>query len=1704
MHWAKIMWRIYVVLAVVAGTVNLLPPGQAHALASDGIYATAIAAGNNHNLVLRSDGTVLAWGDNSKGQLGDGTTISRTSPVQVSGLDGVAVTAIAAGTSHSLALDSEGRVWAWGDNTYGQMGDGSTTIRTTPAVVPNLGDVTAISSGYNHGLALKSDGTLWAWGYNNRGQIGDNSTTNRLTPVQVTGLSGVTIASISAGGTFNLMLDSAGNVWGWGYNGVKQLASNTLTTAPVPIQLGVSGAKAIAAGANHSLAVMNDGTVKTWGYNGSGQLGDGGYTNQYVPVSVGIADVAAVSGWTSHSLALKSDGTVWAWGSNLYGQLGDGTVSSSYTPVQVSGLGEVTAIAAGETHSLALRKDGTVAVWGDESKGQLGLGTPLMQLAPVQASIEDAVSVAGGGWHSLAISSDGSLWAWGDNSYGIVNDGTTTSNPIPHRTSITDAIEASSSGYHVLAVRSDGTLWSWGANVSGQLGDGTTTNRESPAQVAGLSGIREAEAGSNYSVALKDDGTVWAWGINGYNQLGDGTQTTRLSPVQVSGLTDVEAISSGYAHSVALKSDGTVWAWGFNQYGQLGNGTAGGNGSVPVQVPGLADVEAISAGEYFNLALRNDGTVWAWGWNNSGQIGVGSADATVNSPTQVTALAGIRIVAIAGGTAHSLAVAEDGSVWAWGSNSKGQLGDGTTTNRSTPVQVEGLSGVTEAAAGSIHSLALRSDGTVWTWGSTLYGQLGEGSISFRATPVLLSDFPSNDADLTDLQIDGTSVDGFSSDDAGPYAVNVPNATTSVSVTYETSNEEATVALTGGSDLAVGDNAVTATVTAPNGSTKSYEIIVHRISISAELTDLQIDGTTVAGFASGNVGPYAANVPSTTTAVGVTYTLSDSAASAIVTGGTDLMLGANDVTVEVTAEDGTMKMTYEITVYRQSGDGSLTDLQVNGTTVEGFDSDDVGPYEVTIAGATSVNVTYTKLDASASVVVVGDTGLTVGANTVTVTVTAEDGTVKVYEITVHVQSGDATLADLRVNGTTLSGFASGNTGPYGVTVPNATTAVAIAYTAADSEASVEVTGGDDLQVGANTVTVTVTAADGITTKVYTIMVTREDEAETPTPSAELADLQVNGATLSGFSSGNTGPYTITVPNATTAVAIAYTAADSEASVEVAGGDDLRVGANTVTITVTAADGIMTKVYTIIVTREDEAETPTPSAELADLQVNGTTVSGFASGNTGPYGVTVPNATTAVAIAYTAADSEASVEVTGGDDLQVGANTVTITVTATDGITTKVYTIIVTRENATTPSGPSSPSGPSVPSTGTDEPEEQTAVLLNGESAQAEVTEITNDKGQKVMRVVVDGAQLSKVLSSASDDGVVLDVHNEAPVVEVVLPMSALLSDAVDAQRAVVRIKAAGASYSLPIRVLAGLPKDALLTLTISKLSEADLKLFGQSATRQGAQVLSEPIAFSLSVNGQELTDFNGTYVDRTILLDGAVDADRATAVWMDANGQLHFIPATFERDGNEVTATIHSPHNSIYAIIQSSKIFADTNGHWARKDIESLASKLIVNGISNESFAPNATITRAEFAALLVRALGLQAEATDNPFDDVQANDWFAADVQAALQAGLIRGFADGTFRPNERITREQMAVMIAGAIKASGNRPETIRSEAWNDLFADAEEISAWAKEGVEAAARAGIIGGREDGTFAPASQATRAEAVAMLRRMLQAIGFIN
>jgi hypothetical protein len=399
-----------------------------------------------------------------------------------------------------------------------------------------------------------------------------------------------------------------------------------------------------------------------------------------------------------------------------------------------------------------------------------------------------------------------------------------------------------------------------------------------------------------------------------------------------------------------------------------------------------------------------------------------------------------------------------------------------------------------------------------------------------------------------------------------------------------------------------------------------------------------------------------------------------------------------------------------------------------------------------------------------------------------------------------------------------------------------------------------------------------------------------------------------------------------------------------------------------------------------------------------------------------------------------------------------------------------------------------------------------------------TVVTVD-GKKVTTISLVADQLNKaidLLKKSNDKSIIVEVKGVDQVAAVEVPANAISTGAAAWPNVELSIRAGGVTYNLPLKALdvAGLAAslgtdvaNVKINISIEQVTGAVADLVTAKMIEAGVTPLAAPVEFNIVAegNGKKLavTDFGSTYVTRVLTLSSVVDVNQVSAVWLNpVTGEWTFVPAIFNVVNGQTEVTMKRTGNSLYAVVSSDQSFEDLAGHWAKADVELLASKFVVKGVAAHTFAPNASITRAEFAALLVRALGLN-EAEASTFSDVPANSWFAGAVGASAKAGLIEGFEDGSFGPDERITREQMAVMIARAMKFAGQQPEAMEL-AGLARFSDSSAIHEWARGAVAEAVSAGIVNGVTDTTFALGASATRGEAAVMLKRLLQKLQFMN
>ncbi|ETR71817.1 MAG: hypothetical protein OMM_07869, partial [Candidatus Magnetoglobus multicellularis str. Araruama] len=591
-----------------------------------------------------------------------------------------------------------------------------------------LSNIISIQSGFSHNLALRSNGTVWSWGKNNYGQLGIGNTTNQNIPLQIEMLNN--IVAIAAGSNHSLALQADGTVWTWG----NAYDYDTIYNKPVQVETTLRTV-AIAAGGYHSLALKSDGTLYSWGKNWSGQLGNGNTTFQNKPVQVTkINNIVSIAAGTCHSMALHKNGYLYAWGENWKGQLGNGNTSSQYTPVKVLDISNAINIECSEYQSFAQLIDGSFMVWGQKYTPQLmpdmdnivdfsaygynghpskivlttegnikTWGNQLPVFKEVMPDSQSIIDISSDADKTCVVLNDGLVWCWGANIDGLDS----LSSPTPlQMTGLHNikAIESNMSDFYYeiaginTALGNNGIIWNWGLNWNGQLGNGTTEDSSIPVQVDNLDNIVSVTSKPGHSLAINEDGSVWAWGNNYNGQLGDGTTNAGSTPVSVLNIDNIIAVANNFAGSMALKNDGTVWAWGANWNGNIGDGTTV-DRHEPVQLKSLSDIVAIRAGEHFRLALKSDGTVWTWG------------NESINSlfPLRISCLEKIVEIDISGSSC--IVRSSNNDIWVWG-----DIWNQYDFGNHQPILIKNIPDIAKIKAGYSCFYFFMEDETVWMWG----------------------------------------------------------------------------------------------------------------------------------------------------------------------------------------------------------------------------------------------------------------------------------------------------------------------------------------------------------------------------------------------------------------------------------------------------------------------------------------------------------------------------------------------------------------------------------------------------------------------------------------------------------------------------------------------------------------------------------------------------------------------------------------------------------------------------------------------------------------------------------------------------------------------------------------------------------------------------------------------------------------------------
>ena len=752
--------------AATAATASIEPieplPSTAPELAQ-----LSIDAGSRHNCLVHGDGSVSCWGMNDNGQLGNGESgmaVYSDSPVKVVGIDDAV--SVAAGWEHTCALHRSGEVSCWGDNNRGELGDGQKeSTSPTPVRVVGIDDAVAVSAGDWHTCALRSGGSISCWGYNADGQLGNGEIgedADSPVPVGVVGIDNA--SAISLGGEHSCALSGDGTVSCWGDNWFGEIGQERYgadSDAPLPmVVVGLTDVVAIDTAVEHSCAAHESGKVSCWGSNSVGQLGAnamGGIVPTPQQIQ-GIDDAVDVSVGTAFSCAVLTDGSVSCWGSNWQGTLGIGEEASvgtaaflSITPLKVAGLADVVDISSGTSHTCALTKSSAVYCWGSNFNGELGAGwRNAVVSGPVKAmGIADATSVSAGVEHSCAVHSDGKVSCWGSNWRGARGEAEAMTQASPAApveiSGISNAVDVVATlGMSCALVEvadAENSVLCWGLYLDNDFE--STDGGVSPLPVPlGQGGVVKFAGGAGHVCFLHSDGLVSCAGANRDGVLGAGAPPFSLSRVVVDGISGAVDISSGNSHACVLIEGGEAFCWGRNFYGQLGSGDEGpeSNKSEPVKVVGIDDASMIAAGGENTCAVHESGEFSCWGISTMGELGLGAPTGSDHSSLPVLN-SEIEIgtgdtAALSVGVNFLCALNSDGEVYCWGYNFVGQLGSMSLLaddHSRVPLKVDGIDDAIFISAGGVHTCVVHSDGSVSCWGWSKEGQLGTGSTVAKAS-----------------------------------------------------------------------------------------------------------------------------------------------------------------------------------------------------------------------------------------------------------------------------------------------------------------------------------------------------------------------------------------------------------------------------------------------------------------------------------------------------------------------------------------------------------------------------------------------------------------------------------------------------------------------------------------------------------------------------------------------------------------------------------------------------------------------------------------------------------------------------------------------------------------------------------------------------------------------------------------------------------
>ena len=639
-------------------------------------------------------------------------------------------TEVTNGEGYTCAIAQDGTLWCWGSNHRGESGLGDLERSSIPQQVGEEDDWESIAADVWHTCGIRNGGELWCWGANLLGGLGLGDDYEEVhTPHRVGEESDWREISV---GVPTCGIRDDGSLWCWGKNANEN----------EPEQVGTAEDwDSISTNYGHACALKDDQSLWCWGSNGSGQLGLGDNTTRDAPQRVDGNSWRSVSAGENYTCAIQEDRSLWCWGNGEHGNLGLTDREDRDSPTRVGDADDWSAISTAVLNfsraTCGIRGSGeeqSLWCWGSLMRGQSGisLGADSRTSPEQRGEVGQWDSISVGNNHGCAITGESELKCWGLQSGGQLGTGVRAGvyiEPVALDTAETfDEIDASISGvgHHGCAISTEGALWCWGSGTSGKLGVGDLDSRKSPVQVGDELNWHHISVSSSHTCGVRDDGTLWCWGSSFSGQLGNGDADDEpfSSPEQVGFDTNWRIVTSQSNSNCALRDNGTLWCWGQNNSGELGPGDE--NQVLTPQAVGddeSGDWTSLSMGHRYACGI-SDGELWCWGQNGRGQLGQGD-DVSHDELRQVGDHGDWS--SVSAGNYHTCAI-RNGQLYCWGHNNYGQLGQGAGADEEIwePTRVGADSNWDAVSAGSGYTCAIRAGGELWCWGQGWHGRLGHG------------------------------------------------------------------------------------------------------------------------------------------------------------------------------------------------------------------------------------------------------------------------------------------------------------------------------------------------------------------------------------------------------------------------------------------------------------------------------------------------------------------------------------------------------------------------------------------------------------------------------------------------------------------------------------------------------------------------------------------------------------------------------------------------------------------------------------------------------------------------------------------------------------------------------------------------------------------------------------------------------------------